>query len=72
MRLAAQIHELEGLADAVHRRALAALFDGSDADARIDPLTVMKWRDVFERLEQTTDLCKQLAALFEAIVLENA
>ncbi|MGA7122525.1 MAG: DUF47 family protein [Polyangiaceae bacterium] len=67
MVLAGQIHELEGRADETHRRALAALFDGGT-----DPLTVMKWRELLDNLEQATDLCRDVALLFEAIVLENA
>jgi uncharacterized protein Yka (UPF0111/DUF47 family) len=67
MTLAGEIHELEGKADETHRRALATLFDGSS-----DPLTVMKWREILDNLEQATNLCMGVSKLFEAIVLENA
>ncbi len=67
LSLAGEIHEIEGRADETHRRALAALFDGS-----CEPLTVMKWQSIFDNLEQATDLCRDVSQLFEAIVLENA
>ena len=67
IRLVSEVHEIEGHADEAHRRGLADLFDG-----RTDPLTVMKWREIFDNLAQATDLCQEVARLFEAIVLENA
>lgn len=67
MGLAGEIHELEGKADERHRQALAKLFDGST-----DPLTVMKWRELFDNLERATDVCRDVSTLLEAIVLENA
>jgi uncharacterized protein Yka (UPF0111/DUF47 family) len=67
MTLAGEIHEFEGKADETHRRALARLFDGST-----QPLEVMKWREIFDNLELVTNLCRDVATLFEAIVLESA
>jgi uncharacterized protein Yka (UPF0111/DUF47 family) len=67
MTAAGEIHEIEGQADETHRRALATLFDGTS-----DPLTVMKWREIFDNLEQATNLCRDVSTLFEAIVLESA
>jgi uncharacterized protein Yka (UPF0111/DUF47 family) len=67
MRLVGEIHEIEGQVNQTNRRALSSLFDGSS-----DPLTVMKWREVFDNFEKAMDLCRDLAMLFEAIVLENA
>jgi uncharacterized protein Yka (UPF0111/DUF47 family) len=62
-----EIHAIEGHADEIYRRALAALFDGGT-----DPLAVMKWREILDNLEAATDLARDIAKLFEAIVLENA
>lgn len=67
IRLAGELHEVEGRSDAVHQRALGALFDGS-----CEPLQVMKWREVFDNLEHATNVCRDVAHLFEGIVLENA
>jgi uncharacterized protein Yka (UPF0111/DUF47 family) len=67
MGLAGEIHELEGKADETHRRALARLFDGST-----EALVVLKWREIFDNLELVTNLCRDVATLFEAIVLESA
>jgi uncharacterized protein Yka (UPF0111/DUF47 family) len=67
IRLVGEVHEIEGKADEAYRRGLARLFA---ADA--DPLTVLKWREVFDNLERAVDLCRDVAAMFEGIVLENA
>jgi uncharacterized protein Yka (UPF0111/DUF47 family) len=67
LRLAGDIHTIEGRSEEVHQRALTSLFDGSN-----DPLQVMKWREVFDNLQSATSLCRNVARLFEAIVIANA
>jgi uncharacterized protein len=67
IRLVRDVNEIEGKADEAYRHGLASLFK-----AGTDPLTVMKWREVFENLESAVDLCRDVAAVFEGIVLENA
>jgi uncharacterized protein Yka (UPF0111/DUF47 family) len=67
LRLAGEIHTIEGRSEEIHQRALSTLFDGSS-----EPLQVMKWREVFDNLQSATSVCRNVARLFEAIVIENA
>ena len=48
------------------REALAALFEGG-----ADPLVVIRWKDIYERLEQAIDACEHVANLLEGIVIKN-
>jgi predicted phosphate transport protein (TIGR00153 family) len=61
----AAIHELEHAGDQVMRAAVAALF----ADG-IDPMTVIRWKAIFETLEAAVDDCERVADVLEAIVLK--
>jgi predicted phosphate transport protein (TIGR00153 family) len=61
-----EISRLESVADKVARDALGALFSGT-----IDPLTVMKWKDIYDYLETATDKCKTVAGIVERIVLKH-
>jgi predicted phosphate transport protein (TIGR00153 family) len=62
-----EINRLENVADRILRDAIAALFDGTP-----DPITVIKWRGLYELLEEATDKCQDIANTVEAIVLKNA
>ncbi|HEY1695770.1 MAG TPA: DUF47 family protein [Polyangiaceae bacterium] len=62
-----EINRLENEADAIYRRAIAELFrDGND------PIEVMKWRDIFDNVEEATDRCEDVANIVEGVVLEYA
>ncbi len=61
------IGALEDLADDVYRRAIATLFKAPD-----DPLIVLKWRDIYDALENATGRCADVANNIEGIVLEEA
>jgi predicted phosphate transport protein (TIGR00153 family) len=62
-----EINRLENEADHIYRRALAELFHNGK-----DPIDVMKWRDVFDNLEEATDRCEDVANIVEGVVLEYA
>ena len=62
-----EINRLENVGDRLLRDAMASLFDG-----RYDPLTVIKWRELYELMEQATDKCEDVANTIEGIVLKNA
>ena len=63
--LCSEITKLESDADTIYRGAIAELFrTGSEV------LTVMKWRDIHEQLENATDLCEDVANTLEGVVLE--
>ena len=61
-----EINRLENDGDRVLREALAALFEGG-----ADPLLVIRWKDIYERLEQAIDACEHVANLLEGIVIKN-
>jgi hypothetical protein len=67
LELCVEVNRLENAADKIHRQAIASLFD-----ARHDPLTVMKWRDIFDSLESAADRCEDVANVVEGVVLEYA
>jgi uncharacterized protein len=54
-------------ADRVTRKALGDLFDG-----QTNPLDVIKWRDIYEMLEDASDKCEDVAGVVEGIVLKHA
>ena len=62
-----EINRLENVADRLLRDAFAALFDGTP-----DPITVIKWRELYEFLESATDKCEDVANVVEAVALKNA
>jgi predicted phosphate transport protein (TIGR00153 family) len=62
-----EIHRLENDGDRVVRQALASLFEQG-----IDPMLVIRWKDVFERLEDAIDACEQTANILQGIVIKNA
>jgi predicted phosphate transport protein (TIGR00153 family) len=62
-----EIHRLENDGDRVTREAMAALFDHG-----IDPMTVIRWKDIYERLENAIDATEQTANILEGIVIKNA
>jgi predicted phosphate transport protein (TIGR00153 family) len=62
-----EIHRLENDGDRVTREAMAALFDHG-----IDPMTVIRWKDVYERLENGIDATEKCANILEGIVIKNA
>jgi len=59
-----EIHRLENVGDKLHREALAALFSGG-----IDPMVVIRWKDIFSWLEASIDSCEQAAHRLGGIVL---
>lgn len=62
-----EINRLENEGDRITREALASLFEGG-----IDPLLVIRWKDVFDRLEQAIDACETAANIIEGIVVKHA
>jgi hypothetical protein len=62
-----EIHRLENDGDRASREAVASLFDGG-----IDPMVVIRWKDIFERLEEAIDACEHVADVLEAVVIKNS
>jgi uncharacterized protein Yka (UPF0111/DUF47 family) len=61
-----EISKLENQADRVGREAIVDLFRGAS-----DPLMVMKWKDIYDYLEDVSDQCKHVAGIVERIVLKH-
>jgi uncharacterized protein len=62
-----EINRLENDGDRIVREAIASLFDGG-----IDPMVVIRWKDIFERLEAAIDACERVAHILEGVVIKNA
>lgn len=60
-----EIHGLENEGDDILRSALSRLFREEK-----DAILVIKWKEIFERLEKATDRCEQVANILEKIILE--
>lgn len=61
------IHRLENEADRIVRAAIATLFVGG-----IDPTVIIRWKDLFERLEDAIDSCEKAAHILEGIAVKHA
>jgi len=61
-----EIARLEDEGDRISRQALVALFAGG-----IDPMVVIRWKDLFERLEQAIDACEHVSHVLEGIVVKS-
>jgi len=62
-----EINRLENEGDRIYRTALSVLFNSPS-----DPIEIIKWKDVYETLEDAIDRCEDIANVLEGIVLENA
>jgi uncharacterized protein len=62
------IHRIENLSDTVYRRALGDLFNTPG----IDPILVLKWKEIYERMEMAVDQCEDVANVIESIQLKYA
>ena len=61
-----EIHRLENVADDIYFRAIANLFKNST-----DPITIIKWKELLEILENATDRAESVANIIESIVLKH-
>jgi uncharacterized protein len=61
-----EIHRLENDADRLQRAAVADLFATG-----IDPMMVIRWKDIFETLEEAVDACERVANVLEGIMLKR-
>ena len=61
------IQELEREGDRLERDALSSLFDGG-----IDPMVVIRWKDLYERLEEAIDACRHAGNTLEGLVVKSA
>lgn len=59
------VSEAESRADVLLSKALVHLFEEEK-----DPVMVIKWKEIFERLERATDRCQETAHIISGIVIE--
>jgi uncharacterized protein Yka (UPF0111/DUF47 family) len=63
----AEINRLEDDGDRVYRDAVASLFA-----AGIDPMVVIRWKDIFDSLERAVDACETVAHVLEGMSLKRS
>ena len=61
------INRLENESDQILRRAVAKLFKEEK-----DPIMVIKWKEVYENLENAADRCEDVANIIEGVILEHS
>jgi len=62
-----EIHRLENEGDRISRDAVASLFSNG-----IDPMVVIRWKDIFTVLENAIDATEHAAQIIEGIVIKNS
>jgi uncharacterized protein len=61
-----ELRELEDEGDRIARAAISELFT-----AGIDAVTLIRWKDIHEQLEEAVDACENAADVLEAILVKN-
>jgi predicted phosphate transport protein (TIGR00153 family) len=61
-----EINNLENKVDRIFRDALGRLFDEIE-----DPILVIKWKEIYEHLENASDTCEDVADILESIAIKN-
>jgi predicted phosphate transport protein (TIGR00153 family) len=61
-----EINRLENEADRTHQQAVSRLFDEER-----DPITVIKWKETLDFLEDATDRCEDVANVLEGVMVKH-
>jgi predicted phosphate transport protein (TIGR00153 family) len=61
-----ELRELEDEGDRIARAAISDLFNGA-----VDPIALIRWKDIHEQLEEAVDACENAADVLEAILVKN-
>ena len=64
---AVEVKQLEERGDGIYHDAMGALFEGAP-----DPIVVIKWKELYDTLENALDLCEDVANALESISLKNS
>jgi uncharacterized protein len=67
LKVCVDINRLENEADAILRRSVARLFKEEK-----DPIMVIKWKEIYENLENASDRCEDVANIIEGVILEHS
>jgi predicted phosphate transport protein (TIGR00153 family) len=62
-----EVNRLENEADTLERMLMADLFR-----TELDPITLIKQKEVYEILEQTTDRCEDVADVLQGVAVKNS
>jgi uncharacterized protein Yka (UPF0111/DUF47 family) len=62
-----EINRLENLGDGIFRNAMKNLFDNET-----NPIEIIKWKSIFEKLENAIDYCEDVANIVEGVVMKHA
>jgi uncharacterized protein len=65
-QLAVEVNRLENAADDIHDEALRRLFEEEK-----DAITIIKWKEVLDLLEEATDRCEDCANVLESVVVKH-
>jgi uncharacterized protein Yka (UPF0111/DUF47 family) len=63
---AIEINRLENEADRIHKQAISQLFD-----EETNPIVILKWKELYDLLEEATDACEDVANLLENVVVKH-
>jgi uncharacterized protein len=63
---AIEINRLENEADRIHQQAISQLFD-----EETNPIVILKWKELYDLLEEATDACEDVANLLENVVVKH-
>ena len=61
-----EIHRLENEGDDIYHAAIRELFHEEH-----DPLTVLKWKEIYEKLEAAVDRCENVANIIESVIIKH-
>jgi predicted phosphate transport protein (TIGR00153 family) len=61
-----ELHRLENEGDDIYHTAIAELFQNAT-----DPLIVIKWKDIYEKLESAIDRCENVANIIESVIIKH-
>ena len=62
-----EINRLENTGDQLREIAITKLFDSTT-----DPITIIKWKEIFEQAEVVLDKCEHIAKIIESIIVKNS
>ena len=63
----ASIHQIESEADRLFRKTMSELFKNES-----NPIEIIKWKEIYQILENTIDKCEKIANTVEGVVIKNA
>ena len=62
-----RIHRIESEADSLFRKTVSELFKNET-----NPIEIIKWKEIYQILENTIDNCEKIANTVEGVVIKNA